>query len=110
MEQARDLLTNELFYKSRSNQKFANRKNQIRYNNIKAYKKRKAKAPTDKILDKNRAILKKVLGRIITRIPPCIYLGKLTDVSVYITISLLIITISPDWFDYLHGSLTNWFM
>jgi len=56
------LLTNEPFFKKRSNQKFANRRNQIRYNNIKAYEKRKAKAPTERILDKNRTILKKVLG------------------------------------------------
>ena len=57
-----DPLTGETFTKKRSNQVFANRANQIRYNNLKAYAKRKAKAEIDKILDINRKVLKKVLG------------------------------------------------
>lgn len=61
-EQAKDLLTQEAFYKKRSNQKFANPQNRIRYNNLKAGKKRAAKAPFEKPLDHNRTILKKILG------------------------------------------------
>ena len=57
-----DPLTGETFFKKRSNQVFANRSNQIRYNNRKAYEKRKAKSPLDKILDNNRRILKTILG------------------------------------------------
>ena len=62
MVQAKDPLTGELFIKRRNNQKFANRHNQIRYNNNKAQKKRDAKLPFEKALDKNRTILKKILG------------------------------------------------
>ena len=62
MEQAKDLFTNEIFIKRRSNQKFANPQNRIRYNNLKARKKRAAKAPVEKPLDQNRTILKKILG------------------------------------------------
>lgn len=58
----KDPLTGETFLKKRSNQVFANRENQIRYNNQKAYEKRKAKSLVDKILDKNRIILKIILG------------------------------------------------
>ena len=54
MVQAKDPLTGELFYKARNNQKFANRQNQIRFNNNIAQKKRDAKLPFDRILDKNR--------------------------------------------------------
>ena len=61
-EQAKDLLTQEVYYKKRSNQKFANPQNRIRYNNLKAGKKRAAKAPFEKPLDQNRNILKKILG------------------------------------------------
>lgn len=60
--QAKDPLTAELFIKRRNNQKFATRQNQVRYNNIKAQKKRDAKLPIERILDKNRTILKKILG------------------------------------------------
>ena len=57
-----DPLTGEVFYPRRENQKFASRENQIRYNNKKAEKKRKAKAEIDKYLDNNRSILKAILG------------------------------------------------
>lgn len=57
-----DPLTGETFIKKRSNQVFANRTNQIRYNNLKAHEKRKAKAEMNKILDNNRKVLMKVLG------------------------------------------------
>jgi len=59
---ATDPLTGEAFIKKRSNQVFANRVNQIRYNNLKAHAKRKAKSKMDKILDNNRKVLMKVLG------------------------------------------------
>ena len=62
METAKDILTGEVFIRTRNNQKFANRKNQIRYNNIIANNKRKAKSSVDRILDKNRNILKTILG------------------------------------------------
>ncbi len=62
MIQTKDPLTAELFIKRRNNQRFANRQNQIRYNNIKAQKKRDAKLPFEKALDKNRTILQKILG------------------------------------------------
>ncbi len=62
MEEIQDLLTGELFTPSRSDQKFANRQNQIRYNNLKARQKRRAKAEIDRTLDTNRTILKKLLG------------------------------------------------
>ena len=38
-----DPLTKEVFYPKRSDQKFASRKNQIRFNNLKARKKRALK-------------------------------------------------------------------
>ncbi len=62
MEQAKDLLSQEIFEPRRSNQKFATRRNQIKYNNIIAKKKRDAKAMMDKALDKNRTTLKRILG------------------------------------------------
>ncbi len=61
MEQ-KDPLTGEVFYPKRTNQQFASRKNQIRYNNLKAYKKRKAKSGVERLLDKNRTILSEILG------------------------------------------------
>jgi hypothetical protein len=57
-ETAIDPLTGETFVKKRNNQVFANSKNQIRYNNLKAREKRQAKAQSDRILDKNRKVLK----------------------------------------------------
>jgi len=50
------------FVPKRSNQVFANRENQIRFNNKKAFQKRKAKSLTDNALDKNRQVLKSVLS------------------------------------------------
>jgi hypothetical protein len=63
MKEALDPLTGETFIKKRNNQVFANRENQISFNNLKAQEKRKALAQINKILDKNRQILKTVLGR-----------------------------------------------
>lgn len=60
--QKKDPLTNELFTPKRTNQRFANRQNQIKFNNLLAKKKRIAKAIYDKPLDRNRNVLKKVLG------------------------------------------------
>ena len=62
MEKGKDLLTEEFFVKRRSNQKFANASNRIRYNNLKARKKRTAKASIDRKLDRNRTILQNILG------------------------------------------------
>ena len=57
-----DPLTQELFYPKRANQLFANRGNQIRYNNLKAKNKRDTKSQLDKILDKNRNIISNLLN------------------------------------------------
>ena len=57
-----DPLTKEVFYPKRSDQKFASRKNQIRFNNLKARKKRALKKKFDRPLDKNRNILFGILG------------------------------------------------
>jgi hypothetical protein len=57
-----DPLTQETFYPQRTNQKFASRRNQIKYNNLKARKKRAAKKKFDQPLDKNRTILSGILG------------------------------------------------
>ena len=57
-----DPLTKESFYPKRSNQKFASRKNQVKYNNLKARKKRVAKKKFDQPLDRNRNILIGILG------------------------------------------------
>ncbi len=62
MEKAKDPLTGEEFNKKRSNQKFASRTNQIKFNNMKAYNKRKAKSIPNKILDRSRDVLKNALG------------------------------------------------
>lgn len=61
MNQIHDKLTGEPFTPTRSDQKFATRENQIRYNNLKARKKRRAKAEIDRTLDTNRNILKRLL-------------------------------------------------
>lgn len=61
-EKAIDPLTGEEFVLKRSNQKFASRENQIKYNNLKAGEERQAKAKTRKILNSNRKVLQKVLG------------------------------------------------
>lgn len=59
---ATDPLTGQEFVPKRSNQKFASRENQIRYNNLKAKEIRKAKSKTRKILDTNIKVLQIVLG------------------------------------------------
>ena len=56
-----DPLTGELYIPKRYNQKFATKQNQIDYNNIKARKKRHLKIGVDRILDKNREVLKSIL-------------------------------------------------
>ena len=56
-----DPLTGEAFVPKRSDQKFANRENQVRFNNNKAKEKRKAMATITKALDTNRNILQKLL-------------------------------------------------
>ena len=61
MQQAKDLLTKEAFYKRRRNQKFARPQNRIRYNNRKSQMKRTAKAFVDGPMDKNRTILIRIL-------------------------------------------------
>lgn len=62
METGKDLLTGEAFYKKKSTQKFASRKNQVKYNNQLAAQRRKEREYYTKGLDKNRAILKSILG------------------------------------------------
>ena len=62
MEQGKDPLTQEMFIKRRSNQKFANPRNRIRYNNLKAKNIRYAMAPVNIKLHCNRNILAKILG------------------------------------------------
>jgi len=57
-----DPFTGETFTPKRSNQRFANRKNQYYFNNRKAALNKKEKAKIDKPLDKNRMILKRILG------------------------------------------------
>ncbi|WP_344930697.1 hypothetical protein [Aquimarina addita] len=57
-----DPLTNKKFSKKRNNQKFATRKNQIKFNNLKARKKRQAIAGLNRILEKNRSIMKSLLA------------------------------------------------
>lgn len=56
-----DPLTKQEFSPSRANQLFANRRNQISYNNKKQSEKRKQKASIDAILSKNRDILLEAL-------------------------------------------------
>ena len=64
MEMRNDPHTGERFIPQRYNQKFANRENQIQFNNIRARKKRHAKIETDRVLDSNRETLKRLLGRL----------------------------------------------
>jgi hypothetical protein len=59
----KDKLTGTEFIPERSNQLFATRANQIRYNNELARKKREAKKPLDRILDTNRTIIYRLLGQ-----------------------------------------------
>ena len=62
MELKNDLLTGEEFIPLRRNQKFASRKNQIKYNNLLAQQKRDLKRPMDQALDRNRSIMVALLG------------------------------------------------
>lgn len=62
MEEAIDPLTGEVFTKQRNNQVFANRKNQIKFNNLKAQEKRKSMSEINRLLDQNRNILIRVLN------------------------------------------------
>lgn len=52
--------TGEEFTPLRSNQKFASRKNQVGYNNLKAKRIRDAKLSIDKALENNRRILERL--------------------------------------------------
>ena len=56
------LYSGEIFTVTRYNQKFSSRKAQIAFNNEIARTKRHEKAPIDRVLDKNRTILMKLLG------------------------------------------------
>ncbi len=62
MNTAKDPLTGETFIKQRNNQVFANRKNQIKFNNIKAQQKRDSTKKINRLLNTNRNILKKILS------------------------------------------------
>ncbi len=61
ISEKKDPLTGESFIPKRHNQSFANRANQIAFNNNKARRKRLSKAFVDKKLDKNRTILLNLL-------------------------------------------------
>lgn len=63
MNKVLDPLTMQEFTPHRSNQRFACRQNQIRYNNLKASNKRAIKAKIDKPLDRNRNVLIRLLGK-----------------------------------------------
>jgi hypothetical protein len=63
MEKLTDPLTKQLFVPKRRNQRFANRQNQIAYNNMIARKDRMAIKAIDTILKRNRKILKNLLGQ-----------------------------------------------
>lgn len=56
-----DPLTKEQFYPKRSNQRFANRENQIRFNNEIAKAKRQEKAYVHSVLQKNWKILSQIV-------------------------------------------------
>lgn len=61
MEERQDPLTGEWFFPERSNQLFANRRNQIAYNNRKAKTERQFLNQTNHVLARNRKILLKIL-------------------------------------------------
>jgi hypothetical protein len=58
---ATDPLTRREFQPHRTNQKFESPENQIRYNNLKAQRRRKAMAEVNKSLNKNFGILNKLM-------------------------------------------------
>jgi len=57
-----DPLTGELFTPKRSNQFYANRKNQIRFNNEKQKLTRKENATANRFITANKKILRTILG------------------------------------------------
>jgi hypothetical protein len=57
-----DPYTKKPFIPERANQIFSTRINQIRYNNLKALRKRRAKSKYDRALDRNRTIMEKLLN------------------------------------------------
>lgn len=62
MKKYTDPLTSELFVPKRKNQRYANRQNQIAYNNMIARTDRMAIRAIDTILTRNRKILRSLLG------------------------------------------------
>jgi hypothetical protein len=58
----KDPHTGELFEPKRNNQVFANRNNQVAFNNLKARKNRNKTILLDKRLKKNRTIISNILG------------------------------------------------
>ena len=56
-----DPFSGENFVPSRYNQKFATRKNQVAFNNVKSRDLRQEKAPFDKAIEKNRKVLSIIL-------------------------------------------------
>lgn len=61
-EKRKDPFTGEEFYPKRNNQKFANRKNQIAFNNKKARLLRETQFPVNTALKQNLNILKVILA------------------------------------------------
>lgn len=66
--QQKDPLTGEMFTPKRTNQIFATKLNQIRFNNQKAYTKRKLVSPYNSLLETNRKIIIRILNEDKTRI------------------------------------------
>jgi len=62
MTQQNDPYTGEVFIPLRSNQKFANRRNQIAFNNAIARDNRRVKSPILSVLNINHKVLIKALG------------------------------------------------
>jgi len=62
MTQHNDPYTGEVFTPLRSNQKFANRRNQIAFNNAIARKNRRVKSPILSVLNTNHRVLINTLG------------------------------------------------
>lgn len=62
MGKATDPFTKEQFIKSRSNQVYANRKNQVKHSNQKAKEKRESLASINKTLHSNLKIIQNILG------------------------------------------------
>ena len=60
-EERIDPYSGELFHPKRYNQRFANRKNQIAFNNTKAREIREVKKPIDTVLESNRKILLRLM-------------------------------------------------